>query len=76
MKPAPSIQARSRRSVGLRLIGMVLVCAASVRSHAQDVFACATTAQQLQDALTDASDGGANANFGMMFANKITVDCP
>ena len=22
------------------------------------------------------ADGGANANFGMMFANKITVDCP
>ncbi len=22
------------------------------------------------------AEGGANANFGMMFANKITVDCP
>jgi ABC-type uncharacterized transport system substrate-binding protein len=22
------------------------------------------------------ADGGANANFGMMFSNKITVDCP
>ena len=22
------------------------------------------------------ADGGANANFGVMFANKITVDCP
>jgi ABC-type uncharacterized transport system substrate-binding protein len=22
------------------------------------------------------ADGGVNANFGMMFANKITVDCP
>jgi ABC-type uncharacterized transport system substrate-binding protein len=22
------------------------------------------------------ADGGANANFGLMFANTITVDCP
>ena len=32
------------------------------------------SAQQLNEQTF--MDGGANSNFGMMFANKITVDCP
>jgi ABC-type uncharacterized transport system substrate-binding protein len=54
----------------VRLVGALEGC----KMHLQRPNDGSTSAQALNEQTF--ADGGANANFGMMFANKITVDCP
>jgi ABC-type uncharacterized transport system substrate-binding protein len=54
----------------VRLVGAPASCKTSIQRPSDG----AVQAKKLGE--DNFMDGGANANFGAMFANKITVDCP
>jgi len=54
----------------IRLVGAPASCKTSIQRPSDG----AVQAKKLGE--DNFMDGGANANFGAMFANKITVDCP
>jgi ABC-type uncharacterized transport system substrate-binding protein len=54
----------------IRLVGAPANCIAAIERPSDG----AATAQKIGE--DNFMDGGANANFGAMFANKITVNCP
>ncbi|MDB5500344.1 MAG: hypothetical protein JWR89_246, partial [Tardiphaga sp.] len=54
----------------IRLVGAPVACKTAIQRPSDGVPA----AQKLGE--DNFMDGGANANFGAMFANKITVECP
>jgi ABC-type uncharacterized transport system substrate-binding protein len=54
----------------IRLVGAPASCKAAIQRPTDG----ASQAQKIGE--DNFMDGGSNANFGAMFANKITVDCP